>query len=632
VSNLSQTAIISKMKNLSDLLLKITQSKNAEQLIEQSMAQFKWIVDFDYCQYIYFNKTSHNYCTETVSYGALNNIESVETFFSPELEAELQSLYKKMCFNTDTLTQLPLLSKALNWQDTGVNNAFAVSINTEGSNTSTLVFLSLQKQAFSRDERTLMSIFANLLLLNVFSLRDLREKERTLDKQQEQIEVSKKELAVKAQELALASKYKSEFLANMSHELRTPLNSILVLTKMLITNNENFKDTQIHDLKVIYEGGQNLLLLINDIMDLSKVEAGKLNIHMESILFSDLTQHLQKMFDPLAREKGITFKIELSNELPESLISEKLRLTQILRNLIGNAIKFTGSGFVRLIISPSTPNVCFRNSKLIAKSSIRFDVVDSGIGIAQDKQLAIFESFQQEDGSTTRKYGGTGLGLTISRELTRLLGGEIQLQSILGQGSTFSLFLASDYFAIHPGAHIEAFDVNWQSQQIDGSPVASIVPCSAKNMASCEKEAEIAHTEQVDPHLVDEYQELKAISVLLIDEDMRLAFTLSKDLINIGFDVDICANISEISCMVETCAYGIFIMSCGVSEIEEVCRDIRNRVSCENAVIIGLTNSETSLDEISNTIPELDGWQKKPVQLEQLLVLIEEVYRRRHDS
>lgn len=272
--------------------------------------------------------------------------------------------------------------------------------------------------------------------------KDLEEKSEILETKQKDIEIKNEEIEFKAKELAIASKYKSEFLANMSHELRTPLNSLLLLAKGLSNNKKgNLDPVQVEDAQVIYEGGNNLLSLINDIMDLSKVEAGKLTIHHEKISLKIIKRNLLKMFEPIAADRGLEFKIEISKNIETHFISDGLRLEQILRNLLSNAMKFTSQGKVNLTVDKPNKDIIFSHSKLNHDSTISFSVTDTGIGIPLDKQQAIFEAFQQEDGTTSRKYGGTGLGLTIARELTRLLSGEIQLKSDLGSGSTFALYL-----------------------------------------------------------------------------------------------------------------------------------------------------------------------------------------------
>jgi CheY-like chemotaxis protein len=270
---------------------------------------------------------------------------------------------------------------------------------------------------------------------------------QTIDivKQNEMIQLSKEALEVKANELELASNYKSEFLANMSHELRTPLNSLLILAKLLATNMEgNLTGDQIESAQIIYSGGLNLLTLINDILDLSKVEAGKLNVVPEEVKLESIVHNLKYQFNVIAQDKGLQFELQIEEGIPRTLITDGQRTEQILKNFLSNSFKFTSKGTVSLRICRPEADVHFINKTLTVSNTVAFIVSDTGIGILPNKQKAIFESFQQADGSTSRKYGGTGLGLTISRELAKLLGGEIHLVSQEEVGSTFTLILPLD--------------------------------------------------------------------------------------------------------------------------------------------------------------------------------------------
>ncbi len=281
---------------------------------------------------------------------------------------------------------------------------------------------------------------------------ELKKKGETLVKQKLEIEENSRrieqaniDVEKKARELAQASKYKSEFLANMSHELRTPLNSLLILAKTLVDNEDgNLLEEQIESARVIHSSGKDLLKLINDILDLSKVEAGKLSVQLETVSLEDICQRLAGQFAPLAKEKGNTWTIDRASNLPATLVTDQLRVEQILKNLLSNALKFTSGGNVTLHIHLMDSDTRLQHAQLEAESSIVFSVVDTGMGIPSEKQAAIFEAFQQADGSTSRKHGGTGLGLSISRELALMLGGEIQLVSEVGTGSTFSLYLPLD--------------------------------------------------------------------------------------------------------------------------------------------------------------------------------------------
>ena len=271
---------------------------------------------------------------------------------------------------------------------------------------------------------------------------ELEEKNDSLQRQKATIQKAREELEIQTQELAIASKYKSEFLANMSHELRTPLNSLLILSKMLADNKGgNLSTDQVESAQVIYRSGTDLLLLINEILDLSKIEAGKMDIHSRPFNLSQLHNKLKSDFKHSADEKGIELEFILKDNSPESIESDLLRVEQILKNLISNAIKFTRAGKVTIETGLPSTSVNLTRSGLNSADSIFISVTDTGIGIPQEKLKLIFQAFQQADGSTAREFGGTGLGLSISKELAHLLGGEIQVQSNPGSGSTFTLFL-----------------------------------------------------------------------------------------------------------------------------------------------------------------------------------------------
>lgn len=261
----------------------------------------------------------------------------------------------------------------------------------------------------------------------------LSEQANTLDQRNAELMATKSELEKRAQDLQSASRYKSEFLANMSHELRTPLNSAMILAKLLAENSGgNLTKEQIEFAQTIYSSGNDLLDLINDILDISKVEAGKLELAPDQVPLEQLVDSLRLTFAPVAQAKQLEFVARLEAGTPASLHTDRQRLEQILKNLIANAIKFTDTGKVELILSAA------------GDGAVNFAVHDTGIGIANDQQELIFEAFQQADGSINRRYGGTGLGLSISRDLARLLGGSIQLQSAPNQGSTFTLQLPAN--------------------------------------------------------------------------------------------------------------------------------------------------------------------------------------------
>ncbi|NUO99079.1 MAG: HAMP domain-containing protein, partial [Nonomuraea sp.] len=265
--------------------------------------------------------------------------------------------------------------------------------------------------------------------------QQLQGRSDELQRQQAELRRSNAALEEKAHLLATSSRYKSEFLANMSHELRTPLNSLLILARLLADNPEgNLSAQEVEFATTIHNAGSDLLQLINDILDLSKIEAGRMDVRPEKLPLSKLLDYVDATFRPLTVDRGLTFEIEVSPGTPRELYNDERRLQQILRNLLSNAVKFTSSGEVRLRVSVHDPASAEHDV-------LAFAVSDTGIGIAEDKLPAIFGAFQQADGTTSRKYGGTGLGLSISSEIARLLGGEIHASSTLGKGSTFTLYV-----------------------------------------------------------------------------------------------------------------------------------------------------------------------------------------------
>jgi signal transduction histidine kinase/HAMP domain-containing protein/CheY-like chemotaxis protein len=273
--------------------------------------------------------------------------------------------------------------------------------------------------------------------------RELEDKASLLEVKNREIAQASASLEEKAKQLALVSRYKSEFLANMSHELRTPLNSMLILSNLLAENaDSNLSPKQLEYVRTIATAGQDLLTLISQILDLSKIEAGKMEIEKRGVQLEELRKYVDRHFHPIAQQKSLDFAIRLAADVPPMITTDLQRLEQILKNLLSNAFKFTNQGRVWLDISAVPTTKRFRNPALRnAERALAFTVSDTGIGIPVEKQQMIFEAFQQADASTSRTYGGTGLGLTISRELARLLGGEITLESKVGSGSAFTLFL-----------------------------------------------------------------------------------------------------------------------------------------------------------------------------------------------
>ncbi|MGZ5100743.1 MAG: response regulator, partial [Usitatibacter sp.] len=323
-----------------------------------------------------------------------------------------------------------------------LTESIGIVINTIEANTRTEDLLT-QSQTLAQE---LQSRQEELQTTN----QELQEKARLLahqnqevERKNQEVEQARQALEEKARQLALTSKYKSEFLANMSHELRTPLNSLLILSDQLSGNSEgNLTMKQVEFARTIHSSGNDLLMLINDILDLSKIESGTVAVDVGELRLDELQRFVERTFRHVAETKGLAFEIRMDPRLPKSISTDAKRLQQILRNLLSNAFKFTHKGEVNLVIRPATAGWTSDNDDLNrAADVLEFSVTDTGIGIPTDKQQIIFEAFQQADGSTSRKYGGTGLGLAISRELSRLLRGEIRLVSAPHKGSVFSLYL-----------------------------------------------------------------------------------------------------------------------------------------------------------------------------------------------
>ncbi|MGW0083699.1 HAMP domain-containing protein [Streptomyces sp. NPDC003393] len=339
----------------------------------------------------------------------------------------------------------------------------------------------------------------------------LAQQNRDIEAKNSEIEEARQVLEERAEQLAVSMRYRSEFLANMSHELRTPLNSLLILAKLLADNAEgNLSPKQVEFAETIHGAGSDLLQLINDILDLSKVEAGKMDVSPTRIALVQLIDYVEATFRPLTAEKGLDLSVRVSPELPATLHTDEQRLLQVLRNLLSNAVKFTDSGSVELVIRPARTDVpqAIREQLLETGSLtdpdaelIAFSVTDTGIGIAASKMRVIFEAFKQADGTTSRKYGGTGLGLSISREIAQLLGGEIHAQSEPGRGSTFTLYLP-----LHPG-ELPPHGYQQPGSVLEADELVAAAEPHLAEISSLSSLSELSAAEVETPAEVRSYQE-----------------------------------------------------------------------------------------------------------------------------
>ncbi|MDP4500518.1 HAMP domain-containing protein [Nonomuraea turcica] len=398
----------------------------------------------------------------------------------------------------------------------------------------------------------------------------LAKQNRAIEIQNFQIEQARRTLEERAEQLAVSSRYKSEFLANMSHELRTPLNSLLVLAKLLTENAEgNLTSQQVEFARTIHSAGSALLQLINDMLDLSKVEAGRMDIHPIQVSLPKMVDLLEAAFAPLAQDKGLSFSVDVESDVPNELRADEQRLQQVLRNLLSNAVKFTPRGEVKLRVAVAPPGVDFDDNTLHdARDLLAFQVIDTGIGIAPDKRDVIFEAFRQADGTTSRKYGGTGLGLAICRDIARLLGGEIHVDSELGKGSTFTLYLPASYTG-----PLAATDGSAGRRQLMASPADEPATVTVPEPPM---PLDLPMPELVEPPIETPVQwqgddPLSGAKILIVDDDIRNVFALTSVLERHGSTVVYAENGRE-----------------GIEQLER--------------------NEDVALVLMDIMMPEMDGW------------------------
>lgn len=412
-----------------------------------------------------------------------------------------------------------------------------------------------------------------------------------LEAQKGAAESSAKELENVADQLRTSSGYKSEFLANMSHELRTPLNSMLILSEILADNKHHHLSSEEQNYaSVIHRSGKDLLHLINDILDLSKVEAGQMEVEFNEVYLDTLPEVMNQYFLKTAEQKNLDFRIQLQSPLPASIETDEMRLHQILRNLLSNAFKFTSEGEVALTISQMSLDHADRAGQ--TTEVIAFSVSDTGIGIEESKLLQVFEAFKQADGATARKYGGTGLGLSISQSLASLLGGSISAVSRPGQGSVFTLFLplyreGSD-IPHEPNARLFVSETADTSAASEDQTLSSLASASASNSLS--------QTPEESPEIWLTPLEEAMISgreILVVDDDIRNVYALANALEHYGMHVISAQNGAE--CL-ELLEYGgmkpdVILMDIMMPEMDgyETTRQIRERLGLTEIPIIVLT-------------------------------------------
>ncbi|MEQ8397571.1 HAMP domain-containing protein [Thalassobaculum sp.] len=412
-------------------------------------------------------------------------------------EGDVQAVLELASFNRFNETHLSFLDQLM--ESIGiVLNTIATNMRTEDllkqSQRLTTELQSQQEELRNTNDRleqqaTTLRQSEELLKTQREELRakndELQEKAQLLAVEKRQVEATnmeveraKQAVEEKAEQLALTSRYKSEFLANMSHELRTPLNSMLVLSKLLADNSDgNLSDKQVEFAHTVYSSGNDLLSLINEILDLSKIESGAMGVEIREMRFDLLEEHLRRTFTPVATEKKLSFVIDFHKSLPPQIYTDAMRLQQVLFNLLSNAFKFTETGGVAIKVRIVTTGWSRDHPVLtVANHVIGFTITDTGIGVSEDHQKIIFEAFQQGDGSTSRKYGGTGLGLSICREIAKLLGAEIKVDSTPGRGSSFTLYLPMDTEVVEP----QDKPAIAAGQTVSDNIVASALPGTAR--------------------------------------------------------------------------------------------------------------------------------------------------------
>ncbi|MFP3388454.1 CHASE3 domain-containing protein [Brevibacillus sp. SIMBA_040] len=442
----------------------------------------------------------------------------------------------------------------------------------------------------------------------------LEEQNLFAQQRADELQKAKDELADYARKLQESSQYKTDFLANMSHELRTPLNSILILSQMLMENSQSETDeAEVEEYsRVIYTAGQDLLRLIDDILDLSKIEAGKIEIMTDEVNVSEIPQLMQSMFEPVTTTKQLDFEVHVHPDTPDLILTDGQRLHQILKNLLSNACKFTEQGSVTLRIGPANP---LRVKELLPdlkeETVLEFSVIDSGIGIPCDKQELIFEAFQQVDGTTNRQYGGTGLGLSICREFTRLLGGVIVVESEPNKGSTFTLYLPSKRDDAPP------------DRQDTGLLVTDEVAATG-SMVPAERGAEAASWLDMVTAAPEE-KLFQGKRVLLVDDDARNVYALVTTLERKGVSVEVAQNGREaVEKLQGAEEYDLVLMDIMMPIMDgyEAMKIIRQELGLDQLPIIALTAKAMKHEREKCLETGASDYIMKPLHIDQLFSLM----------
>ncbi|MCY9546303.1 ATP-binding protein [Lysinibacillus xylanilyticus] len=461
--------------------------------------------------------------------------------------------------------------------------------------------LQVQSEELQAQSKELQMQTEELTMIN----EQLEERTKEAELKTKELKQAKREIEKSAEQLLLNSNYKSEFLANMSHELRTPLNSILILSEMLAENSQSkLSDEEAEFAKVIHSSGEDLLALINDILDLSKVEAGKLDISFDEMNMSEVPVQIEQTFAPVATKKNLQFHISKEKNVTDVFYTDEKRFQQILKNLLSNAFKFTEQGSVNLGIKQLGQEQLTTNMQDLSADWLEITVTDTGIGIPKDKHQLIFESFQQGDGATVRKYGGTGLGLSICKELARLLGGWVSLHSEEGQGSTFTLTIPSLPNGIEEQKYL--------GLAIHGVGTANEV----------EEQEQLLEIREFSQHDVEVFQ---GKNILIVDDDYRNIYALKNALEKRGMNILVakdgveCLDILQANDEIDLILMDIMMPNLDGYETMSI---IRKQLNITDLPIIALTAKAMKNDRDKSLEAGASDYISKPLNLDQLISVL----------